>query len=241
MKIVFCAYRDWAIKVLHHVQRHPRVDQVIWVQSSEEREIVDQLSCPSCLGSANDALIPPDMILFCGWSYPPSERLVKLAEHRYVPMFSEHPATSDRYSLGTPLQNQILDGKTHTKHRLVKVGYPELSPRAWSHEIDMSLSGNMSDILNQMTSTAIALFDRFLDDYPHVSWNIWPELPVSEQVPKRTPDMSALTEAELSGPNKLTTKKLYDKIRCLEEPYPNAFIEDEYGTIYFNRVSYKAK
>lgn len=229
MNIVFCAYRAWALNVLNCIKKHPRVTKVTCVSSPHE--------CDLPLSPQNR----PDMILYCGWSFPPSEELVKLADSLNVPMFSEHPATSDRYSPGTPLQNQILDGKTFTRHRLVKVSYPELVKRQWSHEIDMSLSGNMDDILDQMSSTAIALFDRFLDEYPNITWNTWQELPLSEQVARRSPDMSAISEAELAGPNKLTTRQLYDKIRCLEEPYPNAFIEDEQGIIYFNRVSYKAK
>jgi hypothetical protein len=37
------------------------------------------------------------------------------------------------------------------------------------------------------------------------------------------------------------TKYLYDKMRMLEAPYPNAFIEDDDGILYIERVRYKSK
>ena len=37
----------------------------------------------------------------------------------------------------------------------------------------------------------------------------------------------------------MNTEELYNFIRCLEDPYPNAFIEDEVGTISFKKVAFK--
>ena len=143
---------------------------------------------------------------------------------------------SARYSPGTPIQNQILDGKVKTKHRLVKVGFPELSERKWSHEVDMDLSGNMSDILFQMEATSRVLFSRFLDEYPDVEMNTWDQLQDSEKVPRRVPSQSRIEKDDLL---RMTTRELYDKMRCLEDPYPNAYMQDDTGTLYFKLVSFK--
>jgi hypothetical protein len=219
MNVIFCAYRDWAVKVLPTIQKHPRVNRVVHVKdNSRLYELI----------SSDDKW---DIVLFAGWSTPPDEWATKK-----IPMFSEHPATSDRYSPGTPLQNQILDGISKTKHRLVKVGYPELSERKWSHEVDMDLSGNMSDILFQMEATSHVLFNRFLDEYPNISMNVWDELPESEQVPRRIPVQSRIDKEELLN---MTARDLYDRMRCLEDPYPNAYFQDETGRIYFRLVSFK--
>lgn len=229
MRVVFCAYRDWAIPIMTTIQRHPKVTDVLHATSNNELSNYLQGAFPPGVSRR-----PPDVVLFCGWSTPPDKWLVDLG----VPMFSEHPATSDRYSPGTPIQNQVLDGITRTKHRLVKVGFPELSPRTWSHEVDMELSGNMDDILGQMAATSRVLFTRFLDDYPEIEWHTWPAVPEIEQVPRRTPEMSLLSLEEI---NNLSTKELYDRIRCLESPYPNAYLEDDKGTLYFEKVRFKAK
>ena len=224
MKVVVCAYRDWARRVVPAIRKHPRVHELVHVTSNEQL-------WPEISTSASRR---PDLVLFCGWSSPPPEHFVNSG----VPMVSEHPATSDRYSPGTPLQNQILDGLAYTKHRIVKVGFPELAPRQWSHEVDMGLGGNMDDILFQMEATSVLLFNQFLDAYPAIVWKEWPELPIDQQVPRRVPDQSRLAKNEFES---LSTKQLYDRIRCLEDPYPNAYIEDAHGRLYFQRVLFKAK
>jgi hypothetical protein len=222
MKVMFCAYREWAENVRWTVFSHPKVAEV--------RAVAD-------VNNMHRVLVEerwPDIVLLCGWSDPPTKEMVDTG----IPIFSEHPASSDRYTPGTPLQNQILDGMRSTKHRLVRVGFPELSLRQWSHEVDMSLDDNMSDVLRQMTVTAQQLFTRFLDDYPNIEWKQWPAMAESDMLPRRTPEMSRLSPEELVG---LSTRELYDRIRCLEDPYPNAFIEDDEGKLFFELVGYEAK
>lgn len=224
MKVIVCAYRDWALRTLESIRRHPKISDLIHVTNNEDLEKVLNLTKSN----------PRDMVLFVGWSSPPTEEMVNMG----IPMFSEHPATSDRYSPGTPLQNQILDGKKFTKHRLVKVGFPELAPRQWSHEVDMDLSGNMDDILFQMDATARQLFNMFLDDFPNIAWKTWDEVSASDQVPRRTPDQSRISREDVAS---LTTARLYDMMRCLESPYPNAYLEDDHGYLYFEKVRFKKK
>ena len=36
----------------------------------------------------------------------------------------------------------------------------------------------------------------------------------------------------------MTAQNLYDTIRCREDPYPNAYIEDETGRLIFKRVEF---
>lgn len=221
MNILFCAYREWAKCVLATVIKHPSVGHVKHIQNNVE--LYDTLN------SNHDF----DLVLFCGWSSAPDEWAVNS-----IPMFTEHPATSDLFSEGTPIQNQILQGIKYSKHRLVKVGYPELSYRQYSHEVDIDLSGNMCDIVDQMRSTSIMLFNQFLDEYPDVTWHEWPAIPQNEQYEKRKPIDGQLTKEKLLS---MTTKQMYDFFRMLEDPYPNACLEDEYGKLYFNKVSFKRK
>jgi hypothetical protein len=224
MIVIFAAYRNWALDVLPTIKCHPRVSEVNHVRNINELET---------LVSERSDFSVDDLVLLCGWSWQVSQQL--LAK---IPVISEHPAYLDEYSLGTPLQAQILDGIEHTKHRVVKIGYPELGERLYSpkHEVDMSLMGNMNDILNEMTSTTKTIYTRLLDDWPNIDWHQWQKA-AKYHVP-RQPHQSELTRNDLSS---LSTKNLYDRIRMLESPYPNAFVEDNEGTLYFERVSYKSK
>lgn len=218
MKILFLAYRQWALEVLPAVCRHPRVSRVALCKTTAE--MLSELPKDDY-----------DMILFCGWSEEPVKEVVER-----IPTFTAHCAADDRYSPGTPLQNQINDGLRFTKHRLVRVGYPELSLRQYSHEVDLDISGSTEDIFLQLKATCIMLFNMFLYDYPTLEWKVWPEAKSLAQ--KRTPADSMLRRADFGTMN---TRQLYDFMRGLEAPYPNAFLEDETGRLYFEKVSFKHK
>ena len=108
------------------------------------------------------------------------------------------------------------------------------SQTKYSHEVDLDLTGNMDDILEQMTVTSKALFNMYLNDYPMIQWKEWPAEEIVK--PKRKPEDSKLTKEQLVN---MTTEEMYNFFRCLEEPYPNGFIEDEKGKLYIKKVSYK--
>lgn len=228
LNVVFASYREWASDVGTFVADHPRISRYRWIRTEGELEL---------------ALAKPpfdiDLVMLCGWSWPPQEWMVNSG----VSIVSEHPAASDRYTPGSPLQNQILDGLTVTKHRIVKVGFPELAPRLYSHEVDMSLEGSMDQVLDRMRATSIELYDAFLHDYPNVKWKPWLIVPSNLQVPRRTPQMSNLTHL-MSGADHVlpfNAKNMYDRLRCLEAPYPNAYVEDDTGRLYFERVRFEPK
>jgi len=48
---------------------------------------------------------------------------------------------------------------------MVKILHVHTHNRLFSHEVDLDLTGNMVDILEQMTVTSKALFILYLNDY----------------------------------------------------------------------------
>jgi hypothetical protein len=226
-RILFGAYRDWTIDVRRYVEAHPRVSSLDWV--------TDNAHLAEMVARNRKEY---DFTLLCGWSGQPYKSVIDS-----IPVFSEHPSPVDlqqvdKYSLGTPLQHMISDGYLTAKHRLVKLGYPEQVHRQFSHEVDMSLNGGMDDVLDQMRTTSKALFDRFLNDYPNVTWTQWPAWPTNQMHVPRVPGDSKLSRDQLAN---LTVRQLYDFCRMLENPYPRAYIEDADGMLTFEKVSYKAK
>lgn len=227
LRIIFASYRDWAQDVSTFVCDHPRVASCL--QATTQEELAGLIAI-----HAHEV----DLVMLCGWSWPPEQWMVNAGPL----VVSEHPAASDRYSPGTPLQNQIMDGLLTTKHRIVRVGYPELAPRQWSHEVDMSLEGHMDEVLERMRVTSIDLYGAFLRDYPKITWKQWPAVDPKRQMARRTPADSKLTKLQSAiDQSMLSVKHLYDRIRCLEEPYPNAYVEDETGRLYFERVRFEPK
>lgn len=223
MKVIFWAYRQWSMEVFDTVNRHPCVEKSIFCKS--RREVLEQ------------PLEEFDLLLTCGLS----EELGKEIVTR-INAIGVHCAELDRYSYGTPIQLQIMDGIKYTKHRIFSFTYEENSVRAHTHnrkyanEVTLDLTGNMKDILEQMTATSKVLFNQFLDEYPNNEWHIWPEEEIVR--PKRKPEDSSISKKELLM---MDTEQMYNFFRCLEEPYPNGYIEDEKGRLYIGQVRYKKK
>jgi methionyl-tRNA formyltransferase len=223
MKIIFLAYRDWSLKVYPTIRKHPKVSEIVLCKTQDEL--------------LNIKLDDYDLIISCGWS----EELGKEVT-RKIQAIGVHCAELDRYSYGTPIQLQIIDGITRSKHRVFNFTFDENSTRAhthntsFSHEVDLDLSGNMDDILEQMTVTSKVLFNRYLDDYPNIKWNEWEVEDIVRE--KRKPEDSALTKEQFF---KMNTEQLYNFFRSLEDPYPNGYIEDEKGKLFISRVQFKQK
>lgn len=221
MKVIFLAYREWAQKVYPTIKRHPKVSEIAYCTKREELEKLNVQDF--------------DLLISVGWSDELGKELTEAIE-----CIGVHCAELDRYSYGSPIQLQVIDGIKFSKHRVFSFTWDESSPRAhthnrqYSHEVDLDLSGSMEDILEQMTATSKVLFNMYLYDYPNITWKEWPE---EEMVrPKRNPIDSKLSKADIV---KMTTKELYDFFRCLEAPYPNGYIEDECGKLYIESVKFK--
>lgn len=223
MKVIYLAYRDWAMPVFETVAKHPKVSTCLLCTTHEEL--------------LNAKLSDFDLIVSCGWSEELGENITSRIEAIGV-----HCAELDRYSYGTPIQLQVIDGITQSKHRIFSFTYDKNSKRAhthnrlFSHEVDLDLSGNMSDILEQMTVTSKVLFNRYLDDYPNIHWKTW----AAEDIirPKRKPSDSILSKEQIMN---MDTEQLYNFFRCLEYPYPNGCIEDEKGILIIKSVNFKKK
>lgn len=223
MKVIFLAYREWSLKVFPSLEKHPKVEEIVLCKTHQDL--------------AKISLENFDLIVSCGWSEELGDEIISK-----IDAIGVHCAELDRYSYGTPIQLQIMDSVNRTKHRIFSFTYDKDSPRAhthnrkYAHEVDLDLSGNMDDILEQMTVTSKVLFVRYLDDYPNITWNQWPAETTIRA--KRKLGDSALTKDNLI---KMNTEELYNFFRSLEAPYPNGYIEDEKGRLYINRVSFKKK
>ncbi len=223
MKIIFWAYRDWAKAVWPSIEKYPCVEEAVFCETKEE--------------VMNYPLERFDLLLTCGLS---EEIGAEIAER--IQTIGVHCAELDRYSYGTPIQLQVIDGIHFSKHRIFSFTYDKDSKRAHTHnrlyanEVTLDLTGNMDDILEQMTVTSKVLFHQFLDEYPNNEWHTWPEEEAVRS--KRQPKDSALSKDDLLHMN---TEEMYDFFRCLEEPYPNGYIEDEKGKLYIERVRFKKK
>jgi len=223
VKVIFLSYRDWANDALIRVATHPKISHSVHCNHAGELDNLD--------------LEDYDLLVTLGWSDELGPSICSR-----IAAIGLHCAELDRYSYGSPLQLQIIDGITITKHRIFPFLWDDLSGRAhthsreYSHETLLSLHGNIEDIFAQLTSTSILLLNQYLDDFPNISYKKWPkEIEVRK---KRTPTDSKIIKENLAS---MSTLDIYNLIRCLGSPYPNACIEDDQGIIYFERVRFVKK
>ena len=95
----------------------------------------------------------------------------------------------------------------------------------------------MSEIFLNLELTAIKLITKFISDFPNkIKYKIWPSEKIIKK--KRTPKDSKIKNKTIFIQN---LKDIYNFIRCLENPYPNAYIEDNLGKLYFKKVRYVKK
>lgn len=199
MKIVCVGYREWALDIYDYLKKNTE-HQFLIIRSKKE---YDKQKIHS---------FKPDLVLFYGWSWKIHSEIYN--NYKTIML---HPSDLPKFRGGTPIQNQIISGILDSKVSLfiVNEGYDQGDILIKG---DLSLRGHMQDIFERITSLGISLTLKVLQQ------NLTP-LPQDESratyYKRRRPEQSEITVEELLTRDSVF---LYNKIRMLEDPYPNAFI-----------------
>lgn len=212
-RVVWCGYRGWSERLLGLIRSEGRA------------EIVEVFSEPEAFADFMGAMPEIDIIVLAGWSWKIPEAIV----NRYS-CIGLHPSDLPKYRGGSPLQHQIIDGLTETQCSLFLLA-PELDVGPVLAKTPMSLAGNMDDVFSELVRAGAELLNK--------SFTAWPDWHPLEQDDaagfvrrRRKPEESRL---ERSAFQTCALRDLYNIIRALGDPYPNAYIEDEEG----NRLLFK--
>jgi len=215
-KVIVCSYRDWALQIYMRLASDK--------QLTSRFEFVLALDHDSLVESTQ---IDPDIIICIGWSWKVPDAITA----KYF-VCGIHPSDLPMYAGGSAIQHQILDGVEHTKNSLFKFS-SSIDNGPVIEKIDLSLKGDINEIFDELIITSLILIINLLTKYPNV--------PLSSSNSEVTglkrfkPEDSRL---EINLPNGITTRDLYNKIRCRQTPYPNAFIKDSSGTLRFKDVEF---
>jgi methionyl-tRNA formyltransferase len=220
MRIVFLAYRDWALDVV----------KVICRENCRSHTFETLFSREALYQYTQKPLDQETIFVAIGWSWIIEAEIT----NRFL-CLGLHPSDLPNYRGGSPIQNQIIDGITQTKCTLFRISEKLDSGEIWGKS-DLSLNGDsMDDIFQNIKSASVKLLTSLIRNYPNISTE--PQnLAEGSYMKRRKPDESRLLPEEFDFTD-ITT--LYNKIRCLTAPYPNAFIEDDKGNrLYFERVRF---
>lgn len=219
-KIVLCGYRDWAKKIFESIKLNSNVTILDIITSQKEY-----------LQKENNFNEEIDIILFIGWSW-----IIPAHTTNKFLCLGIHPSNLPNFRGGSPLQHQIISGIEKSKITLMTLSSEKIDDGdIWIQE-DLDLLGdNMTIIFNNLAQSSIKLLNSFFDIFP----NIIPQqqnTKLGSYFKRRIQRQSELTKDQFQN---LSLKQLYNFIRALTDPYPNAYLKDEEGNmLYFKEVMF---
>jgi len=151
----------------------------------------------------------PDYIFFVFWSWKVPSHVISKNN-----CISFHTGDLPRDKGGSPLQNQILEGRTTTKLTMFKTS-EEMDSGDIYLKKDLSLEGDLIDIFKRMDSIAPEMIEEIIVKKPRPI----PQQGKSTQYKRRTPEQSEI-DVHMSA------KSIFNLVRSLNmDPYPPAFIK----------------
>ena len=216
LKVLFCAYRDWG-KDIHQYSNH--------FIKEEMSNLLDENGMDLCTSQKDlDQLDTSkyDLLFFIGWSEIIPEKLTKKRN-----CICLHPSKLPQYRGGSPIQNQIIDGikESAITFFIMDEG---LDTGNILHQVPLSLEGDLKDIFSRIINSSYYVIANIIYDLKSKgTLNSYPQKEILKPKKRRTPKMSEITLKELS---QSTAEDLHNKIRCLQDPYPNAYITCKDGT-----------
>lgn len=199
MKIACVGYRDWAVNIYDRLAR--TLNHTFLIFRSREQYNEEALRD-----------FRPDIILFYGWSWRVPDQL--LEDYRCLML---HPSPLPKYRGGSPIQNQIIAGERNSKVSIFVMN-SEMDAGDIVGQEFLSLEGGLTEIFARLEDAGVRITSDILQNGLH---------PVPQNNRKATYcerrklKDSEITITELRESN---AEYLYNKIRMLADPYPNAFI-----------------
>jgi len=204
MRIACVGYREWALNIYDTLANSTDHTYLIFRSKLQYNE---------------DALrdFNPDLILFYGWSWFVVETLL----HDYTCLML-HPSPLPKYRGGSPIQNQIIAGEKESKVSIFIMN-GEIDAGDLVGQEDISLEGTLDSIFKQIEVVGVRLTLKVIGD----GINSEPQNHNNATYCKRRNKTdSEITLEELA---ESTAEFLYNKIRMLATPYPNAYIKTNDG------------
>jgi methionyl-tRNA formyltransferase len=199
MKILAIGYRDWSINIYKNLAKK-KIRIKILKKEVSLKEI---------------KRYKPDFILYYGWSKKISKNIVE----RYKCIML-HPSRLPKYAGGSPIQNQIIRNVRQSAVTLFRMN-EKIDRGNIISQKKISLSGNLNDIFKRIISAGTLLsLKLFKNNYKEK------KMKVTKVYLRRKPSESEITFKEIKSKS---ANYLYNKIRMLQDPYPNAYIRTSDG------------
>jgi len=222
--IVFCAYRDWATSIYRTISKK--------YKDSAHFHLIESKEDFTTFFNAGNR---PNMIFFVGWSWILPKEVV---QHGIC--ICLHPSPLPRYRGGSPIQNQIINGEKESALTLFVMD-EKIDHGAIAWQKSFSLAGDLQNVLDRIAQAGLEGIDDVLRQYfDNGKLHVTPQDEKrATYFKRRTPDMSEIKPKDFLTN---TAEQIYDKVRALQDPYPNAYIVCKGNTkLYLQNVKVDSK
>jgi methionyl-tRNA formyltransferase len=196
-RYVICAYRDWNMKLFR--ERISRLRHKFYLISNKDELTVDRLK-----------EIDPEFIFFLDWSWIVPKDI--FARYKCVVF---HAASLPEFRGGSPIQNQIIRGVRSTKLTAFFMDEGIDTGDILLQE-DLSLEGHLRDIFKRICDLSYVMIRKII----YGKYTVRKQEGKGSYFKRRKPQESELKVEDFNKPLAF----IYDFIRMLENPYPNAFV-----------------
>lgn len=183
------------------------------------------LSDPKKLTLKNVKKINPKMIFFPDWSWIVPENII----NNYT-CVCFHESDLPKFRGGSPLQNQIIRGITKTKSTAFIMN-KNLDSGDILLQRNLSLKGSLDDIFQRMLENDFKMIVKIING----QYKRKKQVGIPTIYKRRKPE-----DSELKNLN-YDKKYLYNFIRMLADPYPNAFLRVGKRKIIFKSAKFDGK
>ena len=211
--ILICGYRDWSynlyVNIRSEIIKNIPDHHVVYV---DHKDLLEE----------NIKQYNPKYIFFICWSWIIKDDII----NKY-PCICLHPSLLPKYRGGSPMQHQIINGE---KESAVTLFYMDegIDTGDILFQKKFSLNGDLVDIYNRVTKIGSEGVMKIIQD--SCDDRIKQDESKATFYKRRKPSMSEIQVEDISN---FTSEELHNKVRALQDPYPNAFIRCKDGTKLF--------
>ena len=210
MNIACITYRNWAIDIYEKINEVYKDEHNFLIWKTKNEFDADKLK-----------KFKPDLILWYGWSWIVEDAFVNDYESIML-----HPTPLPKYRGGSPIQNQIINGETIGAVSLFRMT-EGLDKGDIYQQLPLSLTGTLNEIFRRISDLGFSATCNIIEG----NYTLIPQDDSqSTYYKRRSPKDSEITQYELQNSS---AEYLNNKIRMLNDPYPNAYIKTADGKKLF--------
>ena len=214
MKILVFAYRDWAKAIFEYSCNWFAETEIIDKKNLVNIDFIDYKK--------------PNIILFYGWSWKVDADII----NKYR-CFCLHPSPLPKYRGGSPIQHQIMNGEKKAAVTIFRMTDIMDAGQIYYQEY-FELNGYLTDIFETITHLGVVGTEKLINDYNRGKILTKPQNGKATTYKRLTNNNEIKPEDFL----KYNAEYFYNKVRGLQDPYPECFIKCKKGKIILKHIEH---